>query len=109
MGGGARSTSSGKLEANHLLRAIVCTLRQPELNEVLQAVSDIFTPSTEFSRNANAMRHQECFALKADEGGIMALLRKNYLANVDDIYKKADEYAELHGFHVIVKYTTLRG
>uniref|UniRef100_A0A7S3L9I9 DNA mismatch repair proteins mutS family domain-containing protein n=1 Tax=Amphora coffeiformis TaxID=265554 RepID=A0A7S3L9I9_9STRA len=109
LGGGGQSASSGKLEANHLLRAIACTLRQPQLNEILQAVSDIFTPSTEFSRNANAMRHQECFALKAGEGGIMELLRRNYLANVDDIYKKADEYAELYGFHVVVKYTTLRG
>lgn len=109
LGGGGQSTSLEKLEENHLLRAIACTLRQPELYEILQAVTGIFTPSTEFSRNANAMRHQECFALKAEEGGIMALLRKNYLANVDDIYKKADEYAELYGFHVGVKYTTLRG
>ena len=109
LGGGGQSTFSGKLESNHLLRAIACTLRQPQLNEILQAVSDIFTSSTEFSRNANAMRHQECFALKAEEGGIMELLRRNYLANVDDIYKKADEYAELYGFHVVVKYTTVRG
>lgn len=110
LGGGEGSVySMGKLQVNHLLRAIVFTLNQPELNEIFRAVSDIFTPSTEYSRNANAMRHQECFALKAEDGGILSLLRKNYLANVDDIYKKADEYAELYGFHVVVKYTTTRG
>ena len=109
LGGSAQSPSAKRLQANHLLKAIIFTLNQPELKEVLDAVSDVFTPSTEFSRNANAMKHQECFALKADEGGIMSLLRKNYLANVDDIYKKADEYAEIYGYNVVVKYTTLRG
>ena len=28
---------------------------------------------------------------------------------MDDIYKKADEYAEIHGLHVQVRYTTTRG
>jgi DNA mismatch repair protein MSH4 len=109
LGGGGSSTSTGKILTNHLLKAIIFTLSQPELAEILQAVSDVFTPSTEFSRNANAMRHQECFALKADDSGMMSVLRKAYLGNVDDIYKKADEYAELHGFHVVVKYTATRG
>ena len=32
------------------------------------------------------------------------------MSNVDDIYKKADEYAEVHGIsHVAVKYSTTRG
>ena len=32
------------------------------------------------------------------------------MSNVDDIYKKADEYAEMHGIsHVAVKYSTARG
>jgi DNA mismatch repair protein MSH4 len=109
LGGGGGSTSTGKVLTNHLLKAIIFTLDQPELAEILRAVSDVFTPSTEFSRNANAMRHQECFALKADDTGMMSVLRKAYLGNVDDIYKKADEYAELYGFHVVVKYTATRG
>lgn len=33
-----------------------------------------------------------------------------FLSNVDDIYRKADEYAEIHGIsHVAVKYSTARG
>ena len=38
------------------------------------------------------------------------LLKKAFLSNVDDIYKKADEYAEVHGIsHVAVKYSAARG
>jgi DNA mismatch repair protein MSH4 len=55
------------------------------------------------------MRHQECFALKSTDNGMMEILRKAFIANVDDIYKKADEYAEIHGIHVSVKYSTSRG
>ncbi|CAJ1969540.1 unnamed protein product [Cylindrotheca closterium] len=107
LGGGEVSTAPPK--RHHLLRAITFALSQPELAHVCDTIAQVFTDSTSYSRNANAMQHQECFALKSSEDGMMDILRKNFLSNVDDIYKKADEYAEVHGFHVAVKYTTLRG
>jgi DNA mismatch repair protein MSH4 len=106
LGGGPPSTKAP--QRHHLLRAIIHAMRQPGLLEIVQAVSEIFTESTSFSRNANAMRHQECFALKSPDG-MMDILRKAFLANVDDIYKKADEYAETHGIHVSVRYSSSRG
>lgn len=107
LGGGQVSTAPPK--RHHLLRAITFALSQPELTHVCDTIAQVFTDSTSFSRNANAMQHQECFALKSAEDGMMDVLRKAFLLNVDDIYKKADEYAEVHGFHVAVKYTTARG
>lgn len=107
LGGGDVSTRPPR--RHNLLRAIIFALSQPELAEICSTVSAIFTDSTTFSRNANAMRHQECFALKSADDGMLDILRKAFLANVDDIYKKADEYAEVHGFHVTVRYTTTRG
>jgi DNA mismatch repair protein MSH4 len=106
LGGGPPSTKAP--QRHHLLRAIIHAMRQPALSEIVEAVSEIFTESTSFSRNANAMRHQECFALKSADG-MMDILRKAFLANVDDIYKKADEYAETHGIHVSVRYSSSRG
>ena len=84
-------------------------MRQPALVEVLSAVADVFTESTTYSRNSHAMRHQECFALKPNTDGMMDVLRKAFLANVDDIYRLADEYAETHDMTVAVKETTGRG
>ena len=110
IGLGGQSTKSGRsLSTCNLLQAISMTMSNPALTDILDAVSAVFTPSTEFSRNANAMRHQECFALKADEEGVVSLLRKSFLANVDDIYKKADEYAEMYGITVVVRYNASRG
>ena len=110
IGLGSQSTQSNSpLPPNHLLRAIVFAMRNPSLRDLLGVVSNAFTASTEFSRNGNAMRHQECFALKADEEGVISILRKAFLANVDDIYKKADEYAEVYGLTIAVKYTASRG
>mmetsp|Transcript_21625 Transcript_21625/g.51237 ORF Transcript_21625/g.51237 Transcript_21625/m.51237 type:complete len:922 (+) Transcript_21625:132-2897(+) len=105
-------SSEGCLGKDHqLLRAIVFALTQPELRVVRDAIDGAFTESTSYTRNANAMKHQECFALKSsDDNGMMDVLRKAFLSNVDDIYKKADEYAEVHGIsHVAVKYSTTRG
>lgn len=92
-----------------LLRAILYTMRQPSLKEILDHVCNIFTESTTYSRNPHAMRHQECFAIKPNMDGMMDILRKAFLANVDDIYRLADEYAEKYGLVISVKETTARG
>jgi MutS domain III/MutS family domain IV len=97
------------LNRHHLLRAIIFAMTQPALATVLGAVSGVFTETTTFSRNANVMRHQECFAFMCEENGMMSVLRKAFLANVDDIYKKADEYAEVYGISVSVRYSSSRG
>ena len=106
---GSGPASTARPHQQYLLRAILHALSQPQLSEIRELVSGVFTESTTFSRNANAMRHQECFALKSHDNGFMDVIRKAFLANVDDIYKKADEYAEMHGMHVSVRYSTARG
>ena len=100
---------SGESKAGALAPTISLILRRPELDAVLRAVEEIFTESTTFSRNPHAMRHQECFALRPNAHGMIDLLRKAFLANVDDIFTLADEYSETYGFTVAVKETTARG
>ena len=94
---------------HQLLEAIISALSNPALTEIMNFVTDIFTESTTYCKNSHAMRHQECFALKPNTDGIMDILRKAYLANVDDIYRFADEYAETFGTTIAVKETTARG
>ena len=104
------SVPSSKQTTRHqLLRAILIAMRQPALTRVLNAVTDIFTESTTYSKNSHAMRHQECFALKPNTDGMMDVLRKAFLANVDDIYRLADEYAQTYDINVQVKETASRG
>jgi len=76
LGGGEVSTAPPK--RHHLLRAITYALSQPELTHVCDTIAQVFTDSTSYSRNANAMQHQECFALKSSEDGMMDILRKNF-------------------------------
>jgi len=66
----AGSGASGQ-NRHELLRAILKTMENPELKEILDAVMDIFTESTTYSKNSHAMRHQECFALKPNTDGMM--------------------------------------
>lgn len=99
----------GSIQRFHLLRAILYTIQQPALETTRRAVTDILNDTITFTRNANAMRHQECFALKCDDADLMSVLRQAFLGNVDDIYRKADEYAEIYGFPVQVRHSTTRG
>jgi DNA mismatch repair protein MSH4 len=101
--------SAMKQTRHQLLRAILIAMKQPALSRVLDAVTNIFTESTAYSKNSHAMRHQECFALKPNTDGMMDVLRKAFLANVDDIYRLADEYAETYDISVQVRETTARG
>ena len=94
---------------HQLLRAVLLAMKQPALSRVLTAVTNIFTESTSYSKNSHAMRHQECFALKPNTDGMMDVLRKAFLANVDDIYRLADEYSETYDINVQVKETASRG
>ena len=100
---------SSKLSRHQLLGAILLAMKQPALSRVLSAVTNIFTESTVYSKNRHAMRHQECFALKPNTDGMMDVLRKAFLANVDDIYRLADEYSESYDINVQVKETSSRG
>lgn len=92
-----------------LLRAILQNMRQPALKEILDAIDNIFTESTTYCRNSHAMRHQVCFALKPNTDGMMDILRKAFLANVDDIFRLADEYSEKFGMPVAVRENSTRG
>ena len=105
----AATPSFHKQTRHQLLRAILIAMKQPSLSRVLNAVTDIFTESTTYSKNSHAMRHHQCFALKPNTDGMMDVLRKAFLANVDDIYRLADEYAETYDITVQVKETTSRG
>jgi DNA mismatch repair protein MSH4 len=98
-------SSSMNQTRHQLLRAILVAMKQPALSRVLNAVKNIFTESTAYSKNSHAMRHQECFALKPNTDGMMDVLRKAFLANVDDIYRLADEYAETYDITVQVRET----
>jgi DNA mismatch repair protein MSH4 len=105
----AAGVHNDKRTRHQLLRAILIAMKQPALARVLTAVKDIFTESATYSKNTHAMRHQECFALRPNTDGMMDVLRKAFLANIDDIYRLADEYAETYDITVQVKETTSRG
>ena len=107
--GTASSINASKQTRHQLLRAVLLAMKQPALSRVLSAVTNIFTESTSYSKNSHAMRHQECFALKPNTDGMMDVLRKAFLANVDDIYRLADEYSETYDINVQVKETASRG
>ena len=92
-----------------LAEAICGRFAEDELGEVLEAVKETFTESTQYSKNKHAMRHQECFALRPGTDGMMDVLRKAFLANVDDIYACADKLADTAEITVSVRVKAQRG
>jgi DNA mismatch repair protein MSH4 len=102
-------TKSRHFNSHHLLRAIRFVMRQPALREILDAINDVFTESTSYASRSDAMRHQVCFALKPKTDGMLDVLRSTFLANVDDIYRLADEYAEKYNLRITVKHSAQRG
>jgi DNA mismatch repair protein MSH4 len=107
---GTTSTTATTGENKYqLAEAIIERFAEEELGEVLEAVKETFTESTVHSKNKHAMRHQECFALRPGTDGMMDVLRKAFLANVDDIYTCADKLADTAEITVSVRVKAQRG
>ncbi len=82
------SNAGGSDSADYaLLDAIIANLREPQLQLLLDDILDTITESTEYSRSAHEMRHQECFALKNGIHGLLDVARKTFLQTVEDIYR----------------------
>jgi DNA mismatch repair ATPase MutS len=103
LGGGPPTFS--ELLNNQLLRAIILAMRNPALTTLLDEVAaTVSSSTTSTNRNAQSLRHEECFALKVtDPMCMMKLVRDAFTTNVNEIYQRADEYAETHGFYVSVR------
>ena len=88
----ASTSTTGSGNNNHcryqLLRAILVAMKNPQLKEILDAVMDIFTESTTYSKNSHAMRHQECFALKPNTDGMMVRSVTHALQNAQYIFAR---------------------
>lgn len=69
-----------------LLQAIVSNLQAPPLTQFLGMINDTLTESTEYTRSAHSMRHQECFALKTGIHGLLDVARQTFLQTVEDIH-----------------------
>jgi DNA mismatch repair protein MSH4 len=59
----------------------------PQLGGLLNLLLASITESTEYSRSAHEMRHQECFALRNGIHGLLDVARKTFLQTVEDIYR----------------------
>jgi DNA mismatch repair protein MSH4 len=103
------SDADSAADNNTLANAVLAALSSESLEEILQVIEQVFTESTAYSKNSHAMRHQECFALRPSTDGMMDVLRKAFLANVDDIYALADALAKDCDISVKVKENTKRG
>ena len=109
LGGGERPGAMTVLRQHHLLKTITTVLEEPKLVSVLDIVSAVLASSPASVRSVDARRHQECFALEDNGQGILHMLRKSFLKNVDDIFRQADECAEAFGMNVTVRYSSVRG
>ncbi|CAB9512727.1 protein MutS [Seminavis robusta] len=95
---------------HHLLKAIVAAMKNTALKDIFATVSQVLSTSTTSAhRNSHMMRHEECWALRAEPDSIMSVIRSAFTDNVNDIYAAADRYAENHGFSVKVKFSSHRG
>lgn len=87
--GQSQRPSTGPLSVgnNPLLDALCSNLMDPQLGGLLNLLLASITESTEYSRSAHEMRHQECFALRNGIHGLLDVARKTFLQTVEDIYR----------------------
>jgi DNA mismatch repair protein MSH4 len=97
------------VDVSKLMQALHTNLTSPVVNVLQELVDSAITESTNFSKSAHEMRHQECFALKAGLDGLLDVARKSFLQTVEDIHEKVSEYSEHYKIPIKVVFTASRG
>ena len=97
------------VDVSTLMQALFANLTSPAVNELQDLVDSAITESTNYSKSAHEMRHQECFALRAGLDGLLDVARKTFLQTVEDIHEKIAEYSDHYKIPIKVVFTASRG
>ena len=102
-----RSAAVGHAES--LLQTLIDNFSAASFAQMEQDIDEALTESTSFSRNAEEMRHQECFAVRAGAHGLLDVARTSYLQCVEDMHLLAQEYSQQLGVQVKLVHGAARG
>ena len=92
-----------------LIEAISRTLVPPCTQKIQEKISNLLTESTHFTRSTLGSQHQEVFALRAGQDGMLDVSRKTYLQTAEEIYSEAESLSEEYNLELQVNYTAGRG
>ncbi|CAM9603702.1 unnamed protein product [Ectocarpus sp. 4 AP-2014] len=108
-GSNSSGDGAGGGASSPLLKALLDNFLDPCLEKTLERLDSVLTDSTSYTRNPAALRHEECFAVRADVDGMLDVARTTFLQSMEDIYQAADAMTEEHGYQVKVSCSVSRG
>jgi DNA mismatch repair protein MSH4 len=93
----------------NLLKLIHGSIANPKFNEITSLLDEWLSESTEYSKNAQEMRHQSCFALRAGRNALLDVSRATFQQCIEDMYRLGDIYSDQLECQVKLLYSTQRG
>jgi len=78
-----------------LFKEIMKNFTDPALSHLEEAIAELFSESTTFSKSSYEMRYQECFAVKSGINGLLDIARQTYLSTAEDIHRVCFQFLSL--------------
>lgn len=97
------------LDCPELIDALATNMFPPCAPNIMDRIQSVLTESTHFTRSTLGAQHQECFAIKVGQDGMLDVARKTYLQTVEEIYAEAQTLGEENDLELQVHYTAARG
>lgn len=92
-----------------VLQGATANFRDIRLGKISQAIGNVLSEGSTYSKSAHEMRYHECFAVKTGVDGYLDVSRKTYLETVEEIFARADDLTTQLGFTVKAHYSSTRG
>lgn len=77
---------------NYFLKEFTKNFSNDSLQFIESEISSLLSESTTFSKSAQEMRFQECFAIKSGVNGLLDVARKTYLLTIEEIHAVSELY-----------------
>ena len=97
------------LQTPELITAVATNLFPACGTSIMERIKAVLTEGTHFTRSTLGSAHQECFAIKVGQDGMLDVARKTYLQTVEEIYAEAQSLADEHEIDLQVHFTAARG
>ncbi|KAI8611447.1 DNA mismatch repair protein MutS [Chytriomyces sp. MP71] len=94
---------------SELLKVICGNLRNESLTELAALIDERINADIAYQKNAQGMRNQRCYAIKAGWNGLLDVARQTYRESTNDVYDLVSGYSATYGIPIKTVYTNAQG
>ncbi|KAI8839742.1 muts domain V-domain-containing protein [Chytriomyces cf. hyalinus JEL632] len=92
-----------------LLKITCSNLKNESIDQLAALIDERINEDITYQKNAQGMRNQRCYAVKAGWNGLLDVARQTYRESTNDVYDLVAGYSTTYGLPIKTKYSKSQG